>query len=336
MDDPEQTDQGSTATGVDQNHAPPHVPQPRSSGGASELPTTAWFGELQSGFAHLESNIAELESGVADLESGLARIRPEQERAAPITAPIEPDWSLLGFEPFPDVTPPHPVDPSPTSGPRAWRWILLLLVVLAVGVGAWQIVSDRDEEPAAAPRAKAVEPPAPVALPDIGSFVQSTVLADGDILVQHWIRADGIFTLTLSAPELATTSQVRASDVEILADGTELFGRSSIETADRTHYLEGAKAIYVSYLLEGAIERTDSAPGRALARVTALDVSYDAQGGTSTRRIQGADVLSMACYPPTSPGTGVRPCGSDEDGAWQVELDPRNRDDRVMVQFDQP
>ncbi len=335
MDKPESAGPSAGSGPVEQHGVRPHVPQPRPSGEASELPTTAWFGDLQSGFAELESEIAELESGVADLESGVARIAPGQQRAARVTPPPEPEWTLPAFDPFPDAPTRPPAGGDATSRPRAWRWILLLLVVLALTVGGWQVLRDRGTEPLAAQPVKATEPQPPVALPSNGSFVQSTVLADGDIKVQEWIRTEGVFKLTLSAPELATNSKVLASDVKIVADGIRLFGRSTVASADRTHYLEGAKAIYISYLLEGAIERTGSAPGRALARVTALDVTYDAEGGTSTRRVEGAHVLSMACYPPTSPGTGVRPCGSDEDGPWQVELGSEKRDDRVMVQFDQ-
>ncbi|MGD9958933.1 hypothetical protein [Nocardioides sp.] len=347
MEDQDEGSRHGTGAPAQQNGSRPHVPMPRAGDDpdrssdqatkkSGELPTTSWFDELQTGFAELESEIAELESGVADLESGFARIAPAAVRPSRMPEP-EPEWTLPAFDPFPDAPVRRPAERSEAGLPGGFlRWLLVLLVVLALILGGWAMLRARDDAPAQpAETPKAATPQAPVTLPTNGSFVQSTVLADGDIMVQHWIRTPGVSKLTLSVPDVGANSALKATKVVIVADDRRLFGRSTIDAASRTHYIDGATSIYVSYLLEGAVERNGTTPGRALARVTSLDVEYDATGGVSTHRIEGADVLTLACYPTSSAGADVRPCGDADDGPWEVSLSGPQRNDRVMAQFDQ-
>jgi hypothetical protein len=124
-----------------------------------------------------------------------------------------------------------------------------------------------------------------------------------------------------------------ATGVEVAADGRVVTGADSVGTEGRRYQVFGATAVYVTYTLTGALETSTSADGRALARVTSLDVSYASAGGTSTRSIEAADILGMACSPVADPDATPAPCGSPEQGRWQVELSGPHRDDRVMAQL---
>jgi hypothetical protein len=362
MNEPERLTR-SGAGPIEDPGATPRVPLPRTGEASTDLPTSEWFGEFRSGFAELDSEIAELESEVADLESTLHRLRPETRS---VSRPIAPTAPVDPVDPVAPVAAETAVVPvarivaaeAPAAEPRFYPahqdvlrrpevrqprtlrggylvWPLVLLLVLAVIVGGWQLVRGQGIEAAPKPDFVAATPTSPVSLPDNGSFVQSTVLANGAIEVQHWIRTKGIFRLSLSVPTLSVEEKVRASDVEVVADGKPLFGSSTIDEVARTNYPEGAIDIYISYVLSGAVARTTSAPGRALARITALDVGYDVEGGVSQRRIEGANVLSLACFPRSTGGSRVHPCGNADDGAWEVTLTGGVRDDRVMAQFDQ-
>ena len=64
----------------------------------------------------------------------------------------------------------------------------------------------------------------------------------------------------------------------------------------------GSTDVFVSYRLEGAVERSGSVPGRALATVTAVDVDLNPPLVATTYAVSGGDVLDLACSAPVSRG----------------------------------
>jgi len=220
----------------------------------------------------------------------------------------------------------------------AVAYVLAVGLVLAVGfVGLLRPVLSQIEGPTDGPEVTptiAFDPP--VALPADSSYVETVVLPSGDLKVTHWIHSRiPLFGIRLAAPELdgSRSGRVVATRVEVAADGRAVPGADSVDSSNQIYQLFGATSVSVSYVLAGAVERSASAEGRALARVTSLDVSYASLGGTSTRSIEGADVLALACTPAGSLHAVPEPCGSPEHGRWQVELSGNDRDDRVMVQM---
>ena len=81
-----------------------------------------------------------------------------------------------------------------------------------------------------------------------------------------------------------------------------------------------AREVQITYRLIGAVERSSSAPGRALARLTALDISYDPALRDRDPHRRRAEVLSLACDPRRA-GPRRAPCGTRvTEGEWTVEL----------------
>jgi hypothetical protein len=177
----------------------------------------------------------------------------------------------------------------------------------------------------------------PVPLSADSSYVETVVLPSGDLRVTHWIYSKlQQSSITLAVPELdgLQPAHVLAGGVELAADGRVVPGAGSVDAVSQSYQVFGASSFYVTYVLAGAVERTGSVEGRALAPVISLDVSYASEGGTSTRVIEGADILALACSPVADPDATPVPCGSPEQGRWQVELSGEDRDDRVMAQLD--
>jgi hypothetical protein len=209
--------------------------------------------------------------------------------------------------------------------------VLGLIILLRPLLGQQDASTDWPRDSAAL----AFDPP--LVLPANGSYVETTVLPSGDLRVAHWIRSKtALFSITLTAPPLAgrDSGKVEATGVVVAADGRVVDGADSVDTMSQSYQFYGSKSIYVTYLLAGVVERSPSEAGRALARVTALDVSYLSVEGTSMRRVEGATVLSMACSPAAEPDALPEPCGAPEDAGWQVELSGEDRNDRVMAQLD--
>jgi hypothetical protein len=87
----------------------------------------------------------------------------------------------------------------------------------------------------------------------------------------------------------------------------------------------------VRYRLTGALQRSGP-DGRALARITALDVSTGSPQARTTHTVVGTTVLAMACIP-AAPGALPAPCGRVREGAWSVRLRPGEQADRVLAQL---
>jgi hypothetical protein len=291
--------------------------------------------DLEAGFAELEARLRRLESGISEL--ALSKTRPR-----PIAKPVPQPPSEEGVAAPPPIRPtPRWTSPDAPSG-RSWLALALVLaaeLLLALGlvvvlrplIGQDNTSTDASGDPAAL----AFDPP--VDLPANASYVETTVLPSGDLEVTHWIHSNSaLFSITLTAPQLdgRDSGKAVATGVVVAADGRVVDGAGTVDTMNQSYEFFGAKSIYVTYLLAGAIERSSSEDGRALARVTSLDVSYVSVRGTSTRSVEGATVLSMACSPAGQPDAVPEPCGAPEGTGWQVELSGENRDDRVMAQLE--
>ncbi len=135
------------------------------------------------------------------------------------------------------------------------------------------------------------------------------------------------------APGL-TAGTVRASHVLLSGSSGSVRTPSSVgAAAAETYRFSATHAVHLSYDLSGAVERSSSSTGRALARVVALDVSYPGRRGPSTTSVVGARVLTLACSAPRA-GAVPRPCGEPDASSWTVQLDGPNRSDRVLAQLD--
>ena len=90
--------------------------------------------------------------------------------------------------------------------------------------------------------------------------------------------------------------------------------------------------VEVTYRLSGAVERSDSADGRALALATTIDVRYPHRARSETRVVLAREVLALACT--ASADRPPVPCGQSSGAdRWRVELDGREISSRVVAQL---
>ena len=246
---------------------------------------------------------------------------PEPRRPAPVApSPVPP----------PAPTPPGPVD----SGRWAALAVALVLgVVTYVGLRAGLDLGGDSPQDQAASSALGTRPPA--TLPAVGSYVESRIRADGRVDVVQWVRSGTPMRgLDLGLPTLATVSRsVRAVDVRVTADGRRVRGPGTV-TVPGAHVAlpDAATTVAIRYTLEGLVERSSSARGRALVQATALQVGYGDRRGPTRVRVVSPGVLSLACVDATS---GLpQPCGSPGSGRWNVELRGDARADAVQAQVD--
>ncbi|WP_107768108.1 hypothetical protein [Nocardioides terrigena] len=223
-------------------------------------------------------------------------------------------------------------DPS-----RASRLLLLGLVFLVLPAMTIALVASRmDGEGSSAAtlssEGRGAPPPQPLA-PD-ESYVRTVVLPSGDLRVTHWIESSAtLLDIGLSLPAVTGAAGVEARNVRVLADGRRVSGTARITTVPASYPLLGARSVQVRYRLKGAVERSGaSAPGRALALVTALDVTHEPPPQRVVRAILAPEVLSLACAPAVAEGA-PEPCGAlGPDGGWTVERAGARVDDRVLAQ----
>lgn len=174
----------------------------------------------------------------------------------------------------------------------------------------------------------------PVARSPDTSYVESRVLPNGDIVVRQWIRAaEPIRLVRLTLPQVPGAEDASARQVAIVADGLAVTGQATISDDVATYAFPATTAeVLLSYRLTGAVELSDSVPGRVLAVFTSLDVGYGSQVERETRVVRGPEMLSLACSP--SPEVSPTPCGEAfGDDEWRVELTGLRVDDRVVAQL---
>lgn len=231
---------------------------------------------------------------------------------------------------------------DPTSVPHRRRLLLFTaaaVVLVAVGAAAVTLLLRSDPE-APEPRSagstesdrRVGEDPPPQA-PAVGSYVESRVTASGDVRVTQWIRSEEPVTgLRLRLPSLSGgLGDVGARDLVVAADRVPVDVPATVGAGGhRVRFEEPATAVYVRYTLQGVVERSESAPGRALVRATALRVGYTPRSGPSRVALVGSEVLSMSCAATRS--SAPEPCGSPGNGGWEVLLRGPERGDAVMAQ----
>lgn len=209
--------------------------------------------------------------------------------------------------------------------------IALLAALLGFAYFAWESGRSRSEHwlPGSSLQAN---PPAQ--LPRAGSYVDSRILANGDIRIEQWVRTrTPIWELELVVPhDSGPGGAPRATDVDVVNElGEESVGATAgTSVAYRLNF--PSLIVRVRYTLVGAVVRSPSAPGRALARFTSADLVYTPKDdGPKMVRIRGPAVLNVACRPP-SHDAGPRPCGSPAGTSWQVVLNGADRGDQVSAQ----
>ena len=224
--------------------------------------------------------------------------------------------------------------PAPgAEGPHELVVGLVILAVLVAAVVVLGIVAYRwaDDDPGAAlAGAGEIDPPVPLASNE--EYVVTELLPSGDLMVTHWIESsERLDSVQLARPDISGVAVLRAEQVRVVADGRVAVGAERISSLAGRYLLPRASSVQIRYLLTGAVAFSSSAPGRALAWPTALDVSYEPTSLRVTRTVIAPEVLSLAC---SSAKNAPRPCGAPgPDGEWTVELDKARADDRVMAQL---
>jgi len=211
--------------------------------------------------------------------------------------------------------------------------VLILLVIVVFFV--FRDMGDPQDRPAEPGPVSAAASGAPQVLAPNESYVETRVLASGDVVVRQWIRADApLDRLRLALPEVQGTADLSATEVEVLADGAVVAGPATMTGGGdgATYTFAETADVQLSYVLAGAVERSDSAAGRALALATTLDVRYSPQTERETRIVHAPEVLSLACS--ASPEAPTAPCGqADGLDRWRVELTGPRVVDRVVAQI---
>lgn len=209
--------------------------------------------------------------------------------------------------------------------------IAVLAALLGFAYFAWENSRSRSEDwfPGSSLQAN---PPAQ--LPRTGSYVDSRILANGDIRIEQWVRTRApIWKLELVVPHgNGPGGAPWATDVDVVNElGEESVG-ATVGTSVAYRLNFPSLIVRVRYTLVGAVVRSPSMPGRALARFTSGDLVYTPkEDGPKMVRIRGPEVLNVACRAP-SHDAGPRPCGSQAGTSWQVELNGADRGDQVSAQ----
>lgn len=230
-------------------------------------------------------------------------------------------------------------DGDRTSEWRRRRAVLAVLVVVSLlivtALVLWAVRQGADDPSQAALAGARSTTRSPVPLGDGEAYVRTKVLPSGDLLVTHWIESpELVFSVELAAPPITGTEDVTADQVRVTADGLKAFGPEQIRSGWSAKYaFVGAKSLEIRYRLTGVIQRSSSAPGRALAPMTALDVTFVPASQHVTRAVIAPEVLSLACSRPAS-FTPIKPCGTrGPDGEWTAELFGAAVDDQVIAQL---
>ena len=146
-----------------------------------------------------------------------------------------------------------------------------------------------------------------------------------------WIRTDGDSdVVTLAAPP----ADVSVRGLVVAADGEQVSAPDPVPGEPVRVALDSAPTtVYLDYDLVGAVDRTGTVPGRALASPTFLVADVPGVRGPVRVRLTGQRLLNVSCAARTAP-TAPRPCGRQQGRAWRVELPVADRDDEVSAQLD--
>jgi hypothetical protein len=257
----------------------------------------------------------------------------DDERDAEWDDEWDDEWDEKGDEEPAPAVPPLWVPPvAPSAGPL---WALILVAAAVVAGLLWWATSRGFDEPPIMVHRHAYA--APVRLVPDSSFVRSRILRSGDVVVKHWIRSRRpVQGVHLTAPRVVRGLGPRALSVSglvVAGDGTRIPVSYPVDPHGVTAYpLPPSKRLYVRYRLSGVVQSSLGPGHRALARITALDVSTSRPLVHTTLTVVGARVLALACTPP---GQDVAsPCGREMHGTWSTSLGPGQQGSQVMAQLD--
>lgn len=233
---------------------------------------------------------------------------------------------------------------APSRTRTAAVLLVLVAVVVAGGVLAVRLLDGSGGRDAAAPRLDGEPTPSAVPVSPGGSRVEATVRPGGDIVVTQRITSrTPLRTLSLAVPDVGTDAgadagaggPVRATDLSVVADGETVPAPDRVTDRPAEVSLDGATSLLIRYRLVGAVRGSDSAPGRALALATALDVRWTPGPERETRVVRAPGVLALACAP--SPDQPPVPCGTARgDDTWHVDLEGDGVGSRVLAQLTVP
>ncbi len=174
-------------------------------------------------------------------------------------------------------------------------------------------------------------------LPRVGASVETRVTARGDLEVSHWIRTrvplEQIRVAAFPAPGLPEVPTAAA--VLVAGDGKVVSRHDEVGAAGRVYrFAQPVRLVYLSYRLTGAVDPAGSVTGRALLRVTALDVDYRPRAGPTRVTVLGPVVRNLACFAREELPVLAAPCGMPRNDGWQVLLRGAAASDRVIAQVD--
>jgi hypothetical protein len=217
------------------------------------------------------------------------------------------------------------------------RGILVAEILVLVAVSGFRLMTSANNGAGAAPSSANRYAP-PVRVPVGTSYVRTRVIGPEQLRVTHWIHThSGVLQVRVRVPHVPglEPGAVQVSRLVVASDGRSVPGAAAPQASrEATYVVPPGRQIYVSYVLTGAVQLTGSSPGRALARITSLDVVAAQDPVARTMfSIVGARVLALACAHGRPSGL-PRPCGRVTDGRWQVDLRNAHTDDRVMAQMD--
>jgi hypothetical protein len=219
---------------------------------------------------------------------------------------------------------------------RRLGWIAALSAAAMVVAGLAWLVTGRNSGEHDLTLANNFAPPTHLR-PDT-SFVRSRVLPSGDLDVTQWIHSRRLmYVVTLDVPRVAGLSprSVSATGVTLASNGLRTAKLASMGSAlgTRIFHIPPTHSLYIRYRLSGVVERSSGTSGRALARITSLDVGTTTRLVNTTQTVVGARVLNLACTPEQPSGL-TTPCGTEHGGNWVVRLHGAETTNQVMAQLD--
>ena len=232
--------------------------------------------------------------------------------------------------PEPDPLP-KSADARPSIGVVVGLVAAGLIGLVLGGLAVAWVVDDARDPPAREPGSAAgLDPPGMLVTDE--SYAETQVRTNGDVIVRHWIQADEpLRRLRLVLPQVPGAEELSAKGIEVVADGALVNGPATLTGIGATYTFDKTTDVQVRYVLAGAVVRSDSAAGRALALATTLDLRYSPRPERGIRVVIAPEVLSLACS--ASPDAAPVPCGRAESiDQWRVELTGPRVDDRVMAQ----
>jgi hypothetical protein len=227
---------------------------------------------------------------------------------------------------------PWPVEGRSDWGRRLSATCLVAAFVAIVGYLAW--VGLRPEPDVAARLADAARYRPPVPLTPDTSYVRSRILPSGQVEVTHWVSTRTmLFSVELETPHVPglASDAVSVTDLTLASDGAPVPTNADVRPGHvTTIWLPPTQQLFLRYRLRGVVDYATAAHDRALARITALDVTTVDNLQYTTHSVSASRVLALACL--SKKGPSAVPCGQEHGRTWLARLGPGHMDTQVMAQ----